>query len=39
MTDAWDLCVEIDFVNKTVDRVPFNTFTKYQIAKGEYQNA
>ena len=39
MTDSWDLCVEIDFVNKTVDGVAFNTFVKYGLAKGEYQNA
>jgi hypothetical protein len=39
MTDMWDPCVEIDFVKKTVDGVAFDTFVKYGLAKGEYQNA
>jgi hypothetical protein len=38
-TPTWDQCVEIDFVNKTVDGVAFDTFVKYGLAKGEYQNA
>lgn len=36
---TWDPCVEIDFINKTVDGVAFDTFVKYGLAKGEYQNA
>ena len=39
MADPWDLCVEIDFVKKTVDGVAFDTFVKYGLAKGEYQDA
>ena len=39
MEDPWDLCVEIDFINKTVDGVAFDTFVKYGLAKGEYLNA
>ena len=34
-----DPCVVIDFANKTVDGVAFDTFVKYGLAKGEYQNA
>jgi len=36
---TWDLSVEIDFVKKTVDGVAFDTFVKYGLAKGEYQDA
>lgn len=39
MEDPWDLCVEIDFVKKTVDGIAFNTFVNYGLAKGEYQDA
>lgn len=38
--DTWgDPCVVIDFANKTVDGVAFDTFVKYGLAKGEYQDA
>ncbi len=38
--DTWgDPCVVIDFANLTVDGVAFDTFVKYGLAKGEYENA
>ena len=39
MEDPWDLCVEVDFINKTVNGADFDTFVKYGLAKGEYQDA
>jgi hypothetical protein len=39
MEDPWDLIVEVDFINKTVDGVAFDIFVKYGLAKGEYQDA
>lgn len=38
--DTWgDLCVVINFADKTVNGVAFDTFVKYGLAKEEYQNA
>lgn len=37
--DLGDFQVEVNFINQTVEGVPFDTFVKYGLAKGEYQNA
>jgi hypothetical protein len=38
-SDFWDEVVIVDFVNKTVNGVPFETYITYGQAKGEYQDA
>jgi len=38
-SDFWDEVVTVDFVNKTVNGVPFDTHINYGQAKEEYTNA
>lgn len=37
--DLGDFQVEVNFINQTIEGVPFNTFVEYGLAKGEYLNA